>query len=76
MEKTRVSVESRSCTSCSFSGTTVGQGRTLARVCRKNPPTVTAALLQGPEGLVWNSASSWPGVTETDWCGAWEARLN
>jgi len=76
MEKTKVSVDARSCTACNYSGTTLGQGRTLTMVCRFNPPTVVSALLQTQDGLAWNTASSWPAVGQTDFCGKFEPRLN
>ena len=76
MEKTKVTVGDRACTHCLFCGSTIGHGRTITMICRKKVPTVSAALLQGPDGLVWNSVTSWPVVTSTDWCAEFEPRLN
>ena len=76
MDKTKIEVDARSCLACNFSGSASGLARSSSLVCRKNPPTVSAALLQGPDGLIWNSASSFPAVTATDWCSLFQPKLN
>ena len=77
MEKTKLDTSARSCTNCDNCGSTLAAGRTITMICRKKPPSVSCALLQGPEGLIWNSVTSWPVVTDADWCkDGFEPKLN
>jgi hypothetical protein len=62
-----------SCHQCRFCGTKVAPGSNiLAYVCRFNPPTTHAVMVQTREGPAWQVACILPEVTRDDWCSKFE----
>jgi hypothetical protein len=58
----------KSCKQCTSSGTQVGPDMSLSTVCRFEPPKVSAAPINTPQGLAWATMTVWPTVTDNDWC--------
>lgn len=66
------------CDTCKFCGIMMGgaASKEIVLICRKSPPTVSTALIMTPTGPGWQTWAGWGPVQKTDWCGAWEAKLN
>lgn len=66
------------CEQCRHCSARVEPGsKTIALVCRLNPPTASAALLMTPQGQAqWQVACIWPQVNKDDFCGKFEPQRN
>jgi hypothetical protein len=65
------------CEHCKFCGTKMQPGnKTIAFVCRYNPPHTVAQLVPVPGGAQWQVACIWPEVTREDYCGKFEPQIN
>jgi hypothetical protein len=64
------------CSNCEFSSMGIGGAAKVATLsCRRNPPTLVGAQLivdngKGPEAI-WQTATGFPTVNATEWCGHW-----
>lgn len=69
---------SRSCKSCRHSNVSA-EGENVSISCRRYPPTVMyvpipqKSLVGGPPNVGWMTASGFPTVLDSMWCGEWQA---
>ena len=74
MERTKQA--DRACARCRYCGSVAISDKTLQLVCRKEPPKTSAALIMAKNSPQWMGTTSWPNVTATDWCGAFEPEVH
>lgn len=73
MEKTNhTGLTAVNCATCHFHQTITGPDKSMALVCRKNPPTMHTQLVPTANGPTWYNNVLWPLVGREDWCGAYE----
>lgn len=64
----------RSCVDCDFCGSMLTPSKTIATICRKNPPVVQVAMVMTPAGPQVQTLTAWPAVKDTDWCGEFKPK--
>ena len=76
MSPDKISPDRKSCVNCTHCGAQLDpRSKVMSYVCRLKPGTAAAAFMPGPNGVEVKVVTTWPPVTDIDWCSEFTQRL-